>query len=757
MEIILADYYGFCGGVKRAVKLTEEALENNEKVYIDGMLIHNHNETNRLKKLGLNELNETIEDGTLILRSHGTPIEKKIEYEKEYEVIDTVCPKVIKVQELAKKHKDDFLVILGKKDHPEVVSINSYSCYNGLVIGSLEELKKNKENLINTDKEIIIISQTTFNENKLNEIFEFLDSINIKYKFYDTICNATKLRNQSVINLAKSVDCVLIFGDRKSSNSTKLYENAKKYNSNIFFINSIDEIEISKLLVYNRIGISAGASTPAWIIKEAIEKMEDMNKNEMMEAIDSSFTKIKRGDILTGTVLYVNDTEVGVNINYRADGIVPKEEVSDSLDVNPSDLFKSGDEIEVYVLKMDDGDGNVLLSHKRIQQMKNWEVVEGMFNNEEIVEAYVNEVTKGGLKCEVLGLNAFMPASHVSVGYKKDLSEFLDKTLASKVIDFNKDKRRIILSRKVVEQEEIEQKKKEIYENINVGDTIEGVVQRLTNFGAFVDIGGIDGLIHISQLSWNRVKHPSDVVEPGQEVSVKVLEIDPEQDRVALGLKQLTKEPWDLFVEENKVGDIVQGKVVNLLDFGAFVKLESGVDGLLHVSQISRVHVDKPSDKLEQGQDIEVVITDIDEENKKISLSIKEIEKQRAREARLAEGEDVNDDIENTEEPAPKKESNYDRVNEKRSKRQKENKPRNQKVEQASNDGFGISFADLFNKADSNEEESFEVADNADDDSNEEIAENVVEESAADEAIDNEEVSELNEENAEEVEETEEA
>lgn len=404
--------------------------------------------------------------------------------------------------------------------------------------------------------------------------------------------------------------------------------------------------------------------------------MEDMNKNEMMEAIESSFKDIRRGDILTGTVLYANEDEITVNIDYSADGIIPKEEVSDNPEDNPSDLFNAGDNIEVYVLNMDDGEGNVLLSHKRVQALKTWDEVEELYDNDQTIDAYVTEVTKGGLKVEVKGLGGFMPASHVSVNFKRDLSVFLDKVLASKIIDFDKRKRRIIVSRKVVEEEELKEIKEKLYSTLEEGDIITGVVQRLTNFGAFVDIGGVDGLIHISELSWDRVKHPSDIVSPGEEVEVKVLDIDPERDRIALSLKQLMSEPWEVFVENNKVGDIVKGKVVNLLDFGAFVKLESGVDGLLHVSQISREHVEKPSDKLEIGQDVEVLITDIDNDSRKISLSIKEIEVREARGKRRESG---------------------DTSGQTQERRRPRRKPRTQRQSKPEEPTFGVSLGDLFN------------------------------------------------------------
>lgn len=709
IEIIVSDALGFCFGVKRAVKKTEEKLNKENGVCIDGMLIHNTDETQRLKNLGLKDFNEEEKNcPIIILRSHGTPMEKKSELSKEFEIVDTVCPYVKKVHNLAKKYKDNYLIIFGNKSHPEVIGINSYSEYKGVVIDSLKELHLIIDDLKNTEEEIHIVAQTTFKKVVLDELLNKLDTEGIGYKYHDTICNATKERVEATIKLAKQTDCVIVLGDKKSSNCTKLYEYAKMYNENVFFINSIKEMDISEILLYNRVGITAGASTPDWIIKEAIEKMEDMNKNEMMEAIESSFKRIKRGDILTGTVLYVKESEITVNINYRADGIINKDEVSDDPNVNPSDLFKAGDEIEVYVLKMDDGDGNVLLSHKRVQRLKNWDIIEEKYNNGEVVEAFVTEVTKGGLKCEVEGINAFMPASQVSIAYKKDLSVFLDEVLASKIIDFNKDKRRIILSRKVVEQDEVDSLKEEIYSNIAVGDEIEGVVQRLTNFGAFVDIGGIDGLIHISQLSWQRVKHPSDVVAPNETVKVKILDIDSEKDRVALGLKQLTKEPWDLFVEENKVGDVVNGSVVNLLDFGAFVKLESGVDGLLHVSQIAREHVEKPGDKLELGQEVEVLITDIDEDNKKISLSIKEIEKRKAREARAQEQKEEEKE-QSKEVSKPKMESEKP----KKKQRDKSEAPKKERTDLVEDTSFGIAIADLLSGADFGSKEEIETEDTA--------------------------------------------
>ena len=383
--------------------------------------------------------------------------------------------------------------------------------------------------------------------------------------------------------------------------------------------------------------------------------MENFDKGEMMEAIDNSFKRIRKGEVVTGEVLYITDSEVMVNLGYRSDGIISKDELAGGPDVNPQDLYEQGQEIDVYVLKMDDGDGNVVLSTKRVADMKIWDEVEELYNNKENITVTVKNQVKGGLTADYRGLNVFIPASHVSVRFQKDLSKFIGEEFETEIIDFDKRKKRIVVSRKNVLQEELDKVRDEVYDKLKEGDIIEGTVQRLTNFGAFVDVGGVDGLIHISELSWNRVKHPSDVVAPGDLVKVQVLNVDKEKNRIALGLKQTMEKPWDVFTSEVKVGDVVKGKVVNLLDFGAFVRLEQGVDGLLHVSQISREHVEKPQDKLSIGEEVTVKVTDIDEENQKISLSIKALiepeEKEESEEAKPRERKPRRE-----RKPAPKRE-----------------------------------------------------------------------------------------------------
>ncbi len=621
IEVYLANNAGFCGGVKRAVILADKSAEKG--VYSLGPLVHNQRVVEELEKKGVVTVEniDNINNSKVIIRSHG--IHKSIReelIENKNQIIDCVCPKVKKIYDIVEeKYAEGYnIIIYGDPKHPEIISINSYANDEAIIVQDEKDLEKIPKG------KLAIVSQTTNNEKKYKNLINLIKDISKdEILVYNTICSATKNRQESAIELSKEVDAMIVLGGKNSSNSNKLAQVSREHCKNVYFIESIDELDFDKIKKFNKIGITAGASTPDSVIKEAVSSMENFDNNEMMEAIESSFKRIRRGEVVEGEVLFVNENEVMVNIGYRSDGIISKEEISNEADVDPQELFKPGDKIEVYVMKIDDGDGNVVLSHKRVKNMKVWDDIEELYKEEKRVEVEVKSVVKGGLIADLEGLKAFIPASHVSVRFQKDLSKYVSKTLLCEIIDFDKSKRKIVLSRKNVEAEELEEKKAKVYSSIHEGDIIEGTVQRLTNFGAFVDVGGVDGLIHISELSWNRVKHPSDVVSPGDKVKVLVLNVDEEKNRIALGLKQTTKKPWDVFTESVQVGDVVQGKVVNLLDFGAFVRLESGVDGLLHVSQISKEHVEKPSDKLEIGEEITVKVTDIDQDDKKISLSMK--------------------------------------------------------------------------------------------------------------------------------------
>ncbi len=353
---------------------------------------------------------------------------------------------------------------------------------------------------------------------------------------------------------------------------------------------------------------------------------EDMQN--LMEEIEKSMVRLRRGEIVTGEVIGVTDNEIIVNLGYKADGIIPKEEMSNDIIINPSDFAKEGDEIEVYVLNLDDGEGNVLLSKKRVDAEKGWEDLEEIQDAGSLVETKVIEAVRGGVVTVTRGIRSFIPASQLSDRYVEDLKDFEGLSFNTKIIEIDRRKNKVILSRKVVLEEENKDKRDELFSKLEKGGRISGEVKRLTNFGAFVDIGGVDGLIHISELSWGRIKHPSEVVNIGDIVESEVLDFDKDKGRVSLGLKQTQEEPWLKAEEKYPIGSVVEGKVVRLVDFGAFVELELGLDGLVHISQISEEHVSKPSDKLEIGQIIKVKVLDLKVEDKRISLSIKAVDEE---------------------------------------------------------------------------------------------------------------------------------
>lgn len=628
MNIKIADKSGFCFGVKRAIDIANEKLRiTDEIIFSYGPLIHNPQEVNRLENNGLltiEDFKSLEENSKIIIRSHG--ISKRIEEEMikgNLDVIDTTCPYVKAVHKKVEKfmNKGYNIIIIGDPNHPEVIGINGWCEDKAFIVNTLDDLDK----LPYLDK-AIVVSQTTNTKEKFESLSQGLKSKVESIEIFNTICSATRDRQYYTEILAKEVDAMIVIGGRSSSNTKKLSEISAKYCRNVFHIERIEDLSLQSISKFNTIGITAGASTPDWIIKEAVEAMDNFNDNEMMEAIESSFKKIHRGETITGEVLFVTNSEVMVNINYKSDGIISKDELSYDPNVNPKDLFKPGDKIQVYVVKIDDGDGNVVLSSKRVQDVKIWDELEEDFNNKNLLEVKVDKVVKGGLIAIVKGIQGFIPASHVSANFVKDLEEFKGNTFEVEIIDFDKEKRRVVLSRREVEKREIDKSRNLVWDNLEVDKIIEGTVQRLTDFGAFIDIGGVDGLIHISDLSWNRVKHPSEIVKAGQKVEVQVLSFDKAKNRISLGLKQTIEEPWEVFKNEVQIGDIVEGKIVNLLDFGAFVRLPQDVDGLLHVSQISKDHIAKPSDALKLGESVNVKVIDVDFDERRISLSIKATE-----------------------------------------------------------------------------------------------------------------------------------
>lgn len=637
MEVILAKSAGFCHGVKRAAKITIElAKENKVKTY--GPLIHNKIFLEELFAIGVTvceNLKEVNKDDVVVIRSHGVPpsVYKELDV-RGIKYVDATCVDVKKIHNIVKNHftQGYKIIIIGNKEHPEVIGINGYASNSALIIDNVEQINKYFFESIN---KYCIVVQTTFEMDKFITIIEKIKSFLPAVTVFNTICRSTKERQLETASIASIVDNMIIIGDKQSSNTRKLYEISKNICPNSYLLDTISEIELNIFSDGDKIGISAGASTPPRIIKEAIKIMSEQNNNELSfeEMLDQSIITLHTGDIVKGKVINVSDGEVFVNLGYKSDGIISKEELSDNPSFIAEQQYKPGDEIEVFVLKINDGEGNVQLSRKRIEAKKGLEELAKAYNNKDIVKGKVLEVVKSGYMTLINGIKVFVPSSQISNRFVEDLNSFVGQELDFNIIEFeipertskhDRNKKRIIAGRKELAKKEEEENKAKVFENIEVGVKREGVVRRIVDFGAFVDLGGIDGLIHISELSWGRVKKVTDVLKQGDIVSVTIIDFDKDKSKISLTLKDVQEDPWYNIEERYPIGTVVSGKVARMVPFGVFVELEEGIDGLVHISHISDKHVVKPEDILKIGEIINVRITDVNRENKRISLSKKE-------------------------------------------------------------------------------------------------------------------------------------
>lgn len=630
LKIIIAEKSGFCFGVKEAMNTTVDVLKNDKSGSVSslGPLIHNNQAIEKLELLGLTVIDNIndVDLGKVIIRSHGIPLDMyKTAEENDIELVDCTCPFVRKIQKKVREcyNQGKSIVIIGNPNHPEVVGINGWCENKAYIINSIEDVE-NMPKLNN----VCVVAQTTATTEKFMQLSQLISNKSSGAEICNTICNATKTRQNACRELAKKVDAMIVIGGYHSSNTQKLVEISKEYCEDVYHVEIVNELPLDILRNYKVVGITAGASTPTWIIEEVYNKMVEISKDtenieSMEDLLKGDIVSLHSGDIVKGEVISIGD-DVSVNINYKADGVISREELSSDTDLAPKDIVNVGDIIDVLVLDLNDGEGNVVLSKKRVDNEKTLNDLETAFENGEVVSAKVDGVVKGGVTANIKGIRGFIPASQVSSKFIKDLNSLIGETLDSRIIEFDKEKNNIVLSRKQVESEEIASTKDKIWSKIQKGQKITGEVKRITNFGAFIDIGGIDGLAHISDLSWSRVSDPSEIVTVGDQVEVLILDLDKDKERISLGLKQLTSHPWDDVEKNYKVGSIIEGKVVRLLNFGAFVEVETGVDGLVHISEISDDHIASPSEKLNIGDCVKVKILSINSEDKKMELSIKE-------------------------------------------------------------------------------------------------------------------------------------
>jgi len=665
MKIILANSAGFCFGVKRAIEIAcnlPDAFDG--KIYTLGPLIHNEQVVQKLHDIGVYEANsiDFIEDNSrLIIRTHGVPLETYEEIKnKNIEFIDATCPFVKKIHKIvSENYKNGYqIVIIGDIAHPEVQGINGWCENSAIIVNSADKFSQ-----ISSEKPICLVAQTTFSINIWEEIKKIAKKSCQKVLIFDTICSATIKRQQEAQKIASEVDAMLVIGGRHSSNTKKLFEICKSVCNETYCIETLSELP-SAVLHKSIIGVTAGASTPEWIIKEVISTMseeknlESTNELSFAEQLEKSMVSLKSGEIVKGTVISISPTEVYVNLGSKADGVIPIGELTDDPSVSTDDIVKIGDEIEVFVVRVNDVEGTVMLSKKKIDAIAGWKKIEGALESQEILAGKVVEAVNGGLIVLSHGVRVFVPASQASTQFVQDLNSLVGTDVSFRIIDLNPRKRKIVGSIKSVASEVRKQLLETFWASAEVGKEYDGVIKSLTDFGAFVDIGGVDGLVHISELSWGRIKHHSEVLNVSDKVKVYIVALDKEKNKISLGFRKQSENPWKLLEEKVKVGDTVTAKIVRIVPFGAFAEIMPFVDGLIHISQISTERVDKIQNVLSIGQEVEAKVTEIDFEKKKVSLSIKELLEPSIKEEPSAEEEKA----EETQETAPQETTNEENL-----------------------------------------------------------------------------------------------
>lgn len=679
MKILTAQNIGFCFGVERAMEMARAAAGDGP-VYTYGELIHNGAVIEKLEEEGIHVARTLLEIpiGThVVIRSHGLSPEDRAALEtRAGTVTDATCPFVSRIHRIVEEQAAAGcpILIFGAADHPEVRGIAGHA--QGTAVHILQSIEEAEA--LPPMELACLVSQTTAQKQDFEAAAAILRAKINDFRYYFTICPSTCQRQEEAARLSKKCTRMLVIGGHHSSNTQKLAGICKKYCKQVQSIANLAEVLLENIDTNDIIGVVGGASTPIWIIMEVITRMSELEKTmaespeiekveaqeaatvetsvpaeapmaepeaqapaaaeapapapeetaepSFEEAFEKTLVRIRNGQIIKGTVLQIVNGEVGIDIGYKADGYIPRSEFSTNPDADPADSLKVGDEIEVEVLKVNDGEGNVLLSRKNVESKKLWDdLMEDEDIQNKVFEGMGKEVVKGGLIATIEGIRAFIPASQLSTKYVENIGEYVGQPLSLKVIEVDKARKRIVASHKAVMLEEAEQKRKELWSQLVVGSKVHGVVRRLTDFGAFVDIGGIDGLVHVTDVAWGRVKHPSDVLSIGQEVDLLIRDVDVEKQRVSLGYKQLQPKPWTMADQKYPVGSIVEGKVVRIVPFGAFVALEPTIDGLIHISQVGVKRIDKVEDEINVGDIVRCKVLDVNPEAKRISLSRREV------------------------------------------------------------------------------------------------------------------------------------
>ena len=641
MVVEIIESAGFCFGVSRAIKLLNEQIDlKKDNLYTLGEIIHNGDIIKEIREKGVkiaDSSDELPEGCTVVVRAHGITLNERNKFRfKKISVIDATCPFVSKIHSIVElqSNRGDIVFVAGDKNHPEVKGIVSYA-KNVRVFDSAECLCR----IIDSEPDLLVKSttfvwQTTFKLTEYNKCNKIIKKIFKNAKVYDTICNATEKRQCQTMELAKKSDVMIVVGGKQSSNTNKLFEVAKRYCKNTFFVENAKQIPINFIYSnFSKIGITAGASTPDRIIEEVKQTMSELTNNTMVneemtfeEMLENSLKKvITTGDRVKGTVVGVNPAEVKVDLGTKQSGFITKDNFSADPSIDLMTAVNIGDEIDCVALRVNDVEGTIALSKKKVDSIRGFETIEKAFEDKLVLEGGVKEVSDGGIVIMVDNVRVFIPKSLTGKPASFDLNTIKGETVQFNIIEFsqNRGRRKIIGSMKALENEKRRAARKEFWENVAVGDRFDGVVKSLTTFGAFIDLGYVDGLLHVTELSWKKIAHPSEVVSVGDTVSVYVKAIDAENKKISLGYKDPEADPFLLFTNNNAVGDVIKVTVVSLMPFGAFARIADGVDGLIHISQLSNKRVSKPADIVSIGDEVDVKIVDINLETRKIGLSMR--------------------------------------------------------------------------------------------------------------------------------------
>ena len=632
MAIEVAKTAGFCFGVDRAVQMIEDLLAAGEHICTLGPIIHNPQLVAELAERGVEAIDDPVQalDGhrKVVIRSHGVS-------QSVYDTItglgleyaDATCPFVARIHRIVAEDlgQEGLVIIAGDASHPEVQAIKGHCAGACAVVANAAEMAVFAEKHPNLSKNrVVLVAQTTLNIKEWENIVKTLKKVCTNAEIFDTICSATMHRQQEAESLAARSDMMVVVGGRHSSNTGKLFDICSRYCPTIW-VETAAELRAEEFAGVSTLGITAGASTPARIIKEVQKTMSDILTDDLSfeEMLNLSFKNTYTGEKVTGVVTEIAPNEVTVDIGTKHTGYVPLAELTDDPAAKATDLVKVGGKLDLIVLRVNDVEGTVMLSKKRLDAIAGFEKVSEACESGEILDGVVTDVVRGGVLALTNGVKVFIPASQATRSRNDNLEDLLKQPVRFKILEYNRQRRRAVGSIRAVLKEERKAQEAKFWETVEIGQVYHGKVKSLTDYGAFVDLGGVDGMIHISELSWSKIKHPSQVVNVGDEVEVYVKDIDPEKKKISLGYKKAEDNPWEILKSNYQIGDVVDVKIVSLTQFGAFAQIIPGVDGLIHISQISNERINKPSDVLKVGDEVKVKITDIDFDRKRISLSIK--------------------------------------------------------------------------------------------------------------------------------------